>query len=162
MCFVLLALSACSDGGSNNFETGLMYAKGKGVPRDRVEAVKWFRKAALQGNVAAQHELGIMYYFGDGVPSDLVEAAKWHRKAALQGNLSSLETTALMYEKGDGVPKDNVEAYARWIISEELEFPVGKGIKDRIKLTPEEKARAQKRSTELFNEIEKNKKKNEK
>ena len=43
------------------------------------------RKAAEQGNAAAQYELGDMYYWGQGVPRDYTEAMKWYRKAAEQG-----------------------------------------------------------------------------
>ena len=35
--------------------------KGAGVPQDNAEAVKWFRKAAVQGTAPAQHNLAVMY-----------------------------------------------------------------------------------------------------
>ena len=38
---------------------GLMYAEGKGVPQDYREAVKWYGRAAAQGNVPAQYSLGL-------------------------------------------------------------------------------------------------------
>ncbi|MFQ5329466.1 MAG: hypothetical protein ACE5D4_05690 [Thermodesulfobacteriota bacterium] len=38
-----------------------MYEKGEGIVRDYGEAVKWFRKAAEQGNALAQHNLWVMY-----------------------------------------------------------------------------------------------------
>ena len=47
--------------------------------------MKWYRKAAEQGNRDAQFYLGIMYYLGHGVPPDYNEAVKWYRKAAEQG-----------------------------------------------------------------------------
>jgi TPR repeat protein len=37
------------------------------VAKDSVEAVKWFRKAADQGNADAQCRLGVMYSNGEGV-----------------------------------------------------------------------------------------------
>ena len=37
---------------------GLMYEKGGGVPQDLAQAAQWYRKAAEQGNVAAQCSLG--------------------------------------------------------------------------------------------------------
>ena len=49
-----------------------MYAKGRGVAQDDVQAVKWFRKAALQGNASAQYNLGLMYYKGESVTQDYV------------------------------------------------------------------------------------------
>lgn len=33
---------------------GVMYAKGEGVSKDYVEAVRWYRKAAEQGQAEAQ------------------------------------------------------------------------------------------------------------
>ena len=35
------------------FDLGLMYSNGNGVPKDSSEAVKWFRKAAEHGNTSA-------------------------------------------------------------------------------------------------------------
>jgi hypothetical protein len=65
-----------------------------------------------------------------------------------------------MYASVHGVPKDEVEAYA-WLniaaVSAEKAISP-RSLRDNLKLTPEEKARAQKRSTELFNEIEARKK----
>ncbi|MDA1306902.1 MAG: sel1 repeat family protein, partial [Acidobacteria bacterium] len=53
-----------------------------GVPQDYVEAVAWYRKAADQGDAAAQYNLGAMYFKGEGVPQDYVEAHKWRNLAA--------------------------------------------------------------------------------
>jgi TPR repeat protein len=38
---------------------GFFYAEGRGVPQDYVEAVKWFRKAAVQGDATAQYNVGL-------------------------------------------------------------------------------------------------------
>src|SRR5215475_14402276 len=65
---------------------GLMYAEGKGVPKDYEEAVKWYRLAAAQGNTPAQYSLGLAYEKGQGVPQDYQEAVKWYRLAAAEGN----------------------------------------------------------------------------
>ena len=43
-----------------------MYAEGRGVPQDDTEAVKWYRRAADQGNAYAQFNLGVMYADGPG------------------------------------------------------------------------------------------------
>ena len=92
---------------------GVVYADGRGVPEDDVEAVKWFRKAAEQGYAVAQTMLGLMYYRGDGVPKDDAEAVKWFRKAAEQGYAKAQYNLGLMYYRGDGVPKDEAEA-VKW------------------------------------------------
>ena len=62
----------------------ILYYKGIGVPQDKVEAAKWFLKAAEQGNAEAQLNIGLMYDNGEGVQQDKMEAAKWYRKAAEQ------------------------------------------------------------------------------
>ena len=44
-----------------------MYVNGQGVQQDYVEAVKWFRRAADQGNAGAQLNLGFSIHNGKGV-----------------------------------------------------------------------------------------------
>lgn len=61
---------------------------GFGAAEDPVEAVKWWRKAAEQGDVSAQYDLGGCLMNGrGGVGKDLVEAAMWLQKAADQGHV---------------------------------------------------------------------------
>ena len=43
------------------YNLGLMYDKGQGVPQDYATAVSWYRKAAEQGDAEAQFNLGLMY-----------------------------------------------------------------------------------------------------
>lgn len=50
------------------------------------EAVKWYLKAAQQGDADAQCCLGDCYQYGDGVEENEEEAIKWYRLAAEQGN----------------------------------------------------------------------------
>lgn len=64
--------------------------EGKGVPQDKTEAARWFRKAAGQRNAAAQNYLGIMYCNGYGIAKDRHEAARWFQKAARQGQRNAL------------------------------------------------------------------------
>ena len=63
-----------------------MYATGEGVPKDAVQAVSWYRKAAEQGHASAQGNLGAMYSRGEGVPKDYVTAYMWRNLAAAQGD----------------------------------------------------------------------------
>ncbi len=83
-----------------------MYRKAKGGPHDDAEAVKWYRKAAEQGDGDAQFNLALMYYNGLYVPQDYAEAAKWYRKAAEQGHAKAQYNLDLMYGKGLGVSQD--------------------------------------------------------
>jgi TPR repeat protein len=65
---------------------GSMYEGGHGVPKDYVEAVRWYRLAADRGHAAAQLSLGVMYQLGQGVPKDYVQAYMWFNLAAAQGD----------------------------------------------------------------------------
>jgi len=58
------------------------YSVGRGVPKDLSRSAYWYRKAADQGNPAAQVFLGYMYTVGIGVSQDRAEAVKWYRRAA--------------------------------------------------------------------------------
>jgi len=97
------------------FELGEIYAKGEGVTKDVVEAVKWLTKAAEQGNDAAQMKLGGIYIGGRGVPKHSAEAAKWFMMSAEKGNSAAQCQVARMHLTGAGVPKDDVDAY-KWSI----------------------------------------------
>jgi len=77
--------------------------------------VKWYRKAAEQGEAYAQLHLGLMYAKGEGIPEDDKEAVKWYRKAAEQGFADAQSLLAESYLKGEGVPQDYVTAYA-WVM----------------------------------------------
>ena len=68
------------------FNLGLCYENGEGVPKDLAEAVKWYRKAAEQNDADAQFNLGACYANGEGVSKNMAEAVKWYRKAAEQGD----------------------------------------------------------------------------
>ena len=68
------------------FNLGLMYVDGKGVPQDYTQAANWFLRAAEQGQVEAQHNLGALYGVGRGVKRDYVQAYKWLNICAAGGN----------------------------------------------------------------------------
>jgi TPR repeat protein len=70
----------------SQMELGLRYARGEGVAKDQVEAVKWYRKAAEQNDSDAQYNLGRCYVRGLGVAEDVVEGYKWLLLGARQGD----------------------------------------------------------------------------
>ena len=92
------------------YNLGIMYGNGRGVPQDYAEAVKWYRLAAEQGNTHPQFNLGVMYDNGRGVPQDYAEAMKWYRLAAEQGSANAQFNLGGMYYRGLGVPQDYAEA----------------------------------------------------
>ena len=78
------------------FNLGNMYAQGKGVPRNDVEAVRWYRMAAEQGYADAQLNLGYMYGTGEGIPKDYVQAYAWYNIAAAQGDETAKESLEII------------------------------------------------------------------
>ena len=58
---------------------GYMSEYGKGVPKDYVEAVRWYRKSAEQGDAYGRYALALMYHEGKGIPQDDLKAAQWCR-----------------------------------------------------------------------------------
>ena len=108
-------LSSAEQGNAKAQTTlGLLYDKGQGVPKDYMEAMKWFRLAAAQDDAAAENNLGLLYENGQGLPQDYKEAAKWFRLAAEQGNAVAQNHLGILYENGQGVPNIYVYAY-KWL-----------------------------------------------
>jgi TPR repeat protein len=95
------------------YNLGLMYANGRGVPQNDAEAIRWYRLAADQGYAWAQFNLGNKYAKGQGVPQNDAEAARWYRLAADQGYADAQSDLGNMYANGEGVPQNDVEA-VRW------------------------------------------------
>ena len=107
---------------SAQYEMGLVYSRGKGVPEDEEKAAEWFKKAAQYGHPNAMCELGEMAYFAKD--PDFAEAFRWFTNAADSG--SSLGTTmlGLMYDLGQHVQQDcgkAKELYEKGVAADNLE-----------------------------------------
>jgi uncharacterized protein len=101
------------------FNLGVAYHVGKGVPRDDEEAVKWMQNAAAQGYAPAQsklglHYLGIAYNEDKRGPPDDGEGVKWMRQAAEQGYAVAQYGLADAYLEGKGVPRNDGEG-VKWL-----------------------------------------------
>jgi TPR repeat protein len=81
------------------FNLGLLYVDGHGVPQNLVEAVNWFRRAAEQDYAPAQHNLGAMYGSGQGVKRDYIQAYKWLNLCAAKGNSGCVTQRELIAKK---------------------------------------------------------------
>ncbi len=132
------------------YNLGVIYSKGQGVPQDYAEALHWYRQAAEQGDASGQFGLGGMYLDGRGVPRDYAEAVRWYRQAAEQGDARAKFNLSVMYRWGRGVPMDDVQAHM-W-----LSLAASQGEKrapkrrDRLakKMTPAKLAEAQRLARE--------------
>lgn len=94
-------------------EQWLQYGDRECAAGNYAEAVKWYRKAAEQGNADAQNSLGVCYYNGNGVVQDYSEAVKWFRKAAEQGNAAAQSKLGACYQLGKGVKRNYAEG-VKW------------------------------------------------
>jgi len=76
--------------GDAQFQLGLAFERGQGVPQDFAAAAVWYRKAAEQGSVGAVNNLGVLYIKGLGVKPDYVEAYQWVYLAARRGVIGAV------------------------------------------------------------------------
>ena len=130
------------------YNLGIMYGKGDGVPQDDAEAVKWYRLAAAQGVAEAQLNLGFMYAKGNGVPQDYAEAVKWYRLAAAQGVVKAQFNLGFMYSNGQGVPQDDITAHMWFNLAAANGLPADSSGRDRVaaKMVAADIAQAQRRA----------------
>ena len=93
------------------YNLGLIYALGKGVPKDLAQAIYWFEEAAEQDHIDALMKLGFVYYNGKSdIDKDLRKSARWYIKAAEKGDAQAQNKLASMYQTGEGVLKDYKKA----------------------------------------------------
>jgi TPR repeat protein len=132
------------------YNIGLLYANGQGVPKDDAQARQWFEKAAVQGHAAAQVNLGSLYDYGRGVPQDFKMAVRWYRRSANQGNDLAQRRLGLLYERGDGVPQDYVQAYMWYKLGAANGGKSGAVLRDSlaIRMTSDQLTEAQKLARE--------------
>lgn len=96
------------------YQLGLLYYSGNGVPEDEKKAVQLLTGSAQQGNVEAMYQLGNAYTFGSQTPQLVgdadVEAAKWYYLAATQGHADAQYSMGLLLLSGKGLDKNDKEA----------------------------------------------------
>lgn len=91
---------------SAQYNMGVLYDQGYGVPQSYDTARQWYQEAAAQGNAKAAHNLGIMYESGKGVEADPKKAARWFKQAADGDEPAAQNNLAVLYVRGEGVPRD--------------------------------------------------------
>ena len=95
----------------SQYNLGVLYDNGDGVPQDYKTALQWYTLAAEQGDASAQHSLGSMYRYGEGVLQDYKTALKWYTLAAEQGHAHAQHNLGYRYYEGQGVIQDDVYAH---------------------------------------------------
>jgi uncharacterized protein len=144
------AVSACrhlanKGNAGAQFNLGLMYDTGQGVPQNYAEAAKWYRRSATQGDADAQLNLGLMYNEGHGVAQNYAEAAKWFRMTAAQGQADAQYSLGALYAKGQGIPQDYVQAHVWFNLAAAQGYANAAQVRDQIasKMTPAQIEKAQ-------------------
>ncbi len=95
------------------YNVGVMYEEGLGVPTDYTEALGWLLQAADQGNAEAKNHLGFLYLYGRGVSQDYVSAHMWFDLAASEGNLGAVLARDLVAAKMTPLQVEEAQKLAR-------------------------------------------------
>lgn len=101
--------------GDAEFQTTLAtyYQDGEGVERNYKEAIKWYKKAADQGNRLAANKVSMMYYGGKGVDKDYEIASMLLEKYFQDASADEQYHLGQKFRQGMMYPKDLNEAY-KW------------------------------------------------
>lgn len=82
--------------------------------KDVVEAAKWYRQAALAGNMEAQFQLAKLIAKGaQGLPASAEDGLKLLQSAAEKGHAPAQNELGLRFQKGTGVTANPAES-AKW------------------------------------------------
>jgi TPR repeat protein len=114
-CSEVLEMGVAMGDPRASLNLGLMLARGKGIDRSRVQALRYFRNAAAKGLPEAMNELGACYAAGTGVGQDLEQSVSWYRQAAEAGDRLGAFNLGLTYIRGEGVEQDIMGEGRRWI-----------------------------------------------
>jgi TPR repeat protein len=114
------------------YNLGVCYAKGDGVPKDSQMAICWLEKSAEQGFANAQFLLGTYYDIHRcfdllALIEDKGKAAYWYAKAAEQGHDVAQLALGDCYSSGQGCTKDQKMAvywYAKAAEQGRAEAPI--------------------------------------
>lgn len=102
------------------FALAQAYDRGRDVPRDKTESVRWYRLAAEQGDTFSQFVLGNHYWEGTGILKNGKEAIQWWQTAAAQGFAPAQNSLGRTLAIGSqAVPPDKIQAYVWLTLSAE-------------------------------------------
>jgi localization factor PodJL len=82
------------------YEVGIRFAEGRGVPKDLQNAALWLERAARQGLPPAQYRYGRLAEKGDGMQKDVATARRYYEQAAAAGNVQAMHNLGVLYADG--------------------------------------------------------------
>ena len=108
-----LRKAALADNADADYEVGMRFAAGHGVPVNLSAAAHWLARAAHQGLAPAQFRYATMLEKGQGVKKDLQTARRLYLAAAEKGHAKAMHNLAVLYAEGiDGRP--DYENAVKW------------------------------------------------
>lgn len=118
------------------FKLGEILFNGEGVEKNYKEAIYWFKKAAMNGNIYALSKIRELAYYdykqylasNENIDdTDLIDelCLKWYRIAANKGNPDAQCFLADMYYLGEAVEVDYKKAFKWYLKSAEQGHPGG-------------------------------------
>lgn len=85
--FYWFTLAAIQQDATSEFNLGVLYQEGdKKTPPDYVNAIKWYERAANQGNIQAQVNCAYIYQFGPKEFQNINKAQRWLLMASERGD----------------------------------------------------------------------------
>lgn len=110
-----IPLIEAADGGDveAQYALAVVYEKGRGdIPKNLVQARKWYERAAEQGHTNSQNKLAVMYYHGmGGLQQDIKKAMALMERSAEKNNDGALMMLGQIYYNGDkGITIDRWKA----------------------------------------------------
>jgi uncharacterized protein len=135
---------------SAQFNLGLMYEEGQGVPQSYGIAAKWYKLAAEQGDDGAQLGLGFMYYIGRGVLQDYTRAHMWLNISALQGNVDAAEKREAVARKMSPTQLETAERLAQNFTAKRTKRTINKSPSTQASKFPDPSMRTQSSSGSGF------------
>jgi TPR repeat protein len=88
------------------YRLAMLYRNGHGCVRNKTEALRWFKKAAVAGNPQAMLYLGFAFAWGIDVAAEFSKAIKLYEAAAEKGYAEAYFHLGFMYYFGLGVKQE--------------------------------------------------------
>ena len=81
----------------SQYNTGVNYSLGLGIPVDMEKSVYWFQEATKQGHSKAPFNLAILYAKGSNVPKNITLSETYFLLAAERGNKEAKDFISKIY-----------------------------------------------------------------
>lgn len=105
----LIEAAAAQGLAAAQYQAGMASLNGSGTEPERREALRWLKRAAIQGDVTAQLQLADLYL--DSTEPEQALGRRWLERAAEQGSAIAQYHLGTSYLEGRGGPADPLEAY---------------------------------------------------